>query len=131
MAKIIKSATYSIFDNGLLQNHVCFYINHDNGPMAAALKFSQMIKVYQSSFMTYTAAFVRANHDAEFARSHEKEERAYQYTLTPSEEGGIGEEFFLTAQTVTWKRKSKANADIVTFFEGTIEDFIEKYAAEG
>ena len=112
------TAIYKIHDESL-QDALWFYAYRGSDPREAAFRLGVMNGLHRSDFMTYAAAFVRANKDVEF-HPHNPSHQSfsdYLYILEPSEDDEEREEFTLKAYA--------AGNNHRLFFEGCLEEFIQ------
>jgi len=117
--------TYNIYDD-YMDDYFCLYVQSDNYPAGAAEKFKKMLQIVDnktnglSLCYGYGAGFFRANEDARFARGEDAE---YHYEIVGYKEM-TG--YSLIAKKIEHQREIK-KMTMTTFFEGTLEDFIQQY----
>lgn len=110
-------ATYRIHDS-YNDIYVCFYKHHDNYAMGAAILFKNMQQAVKQSqgLMGAAEAFFRANIDVRLTSCQEDHlDTDYHYSL---DKNGI--------LTVEKKIDKEEEAEWQPFFEGSVEDFIQK-----
>lgn len=121
-------ATYRFVDDG---RDVTFYIHHDGYPSGAAAYFQAMIDnegSMESCNHGLAEVFFRANERAEFTKGHDWHgDTEYRYTV------GSASGSYRFNERAAMNRRLRAERSThgetwERFFEGPVEEFIEKYA---
>lgn len=103
---------------------VCYYIHYDGYPEGAAEYFQAALA--RDGRGGLQAMFLRANDLAEITVDHDYHaDTEYRYTVADSLDSDCGPLSILSALERTG---SRSDPEWVLFFEGTVVDFIQKYA---